>query len=160
MISMVHRTLILAAATAALAGCGGGNSVSYTGPTPGPTCGPTGVTTQLVYPAPGATAVPDNIAQIAIAVSTPLAANTYDLALTALNNGGGTALTYYPLAQITASQLPPGSASTTIPNPTYESVNLINPLPAATYIQTAINIPSDPNNCTPQTIPGGTFTTQ
>jgi hypothetical protein len=144
-------------AVAGLAACNGGGSTTVVGPTPGPTCGPL-VTSQLVYPAPGATAVPDALAQIVIAVSAPLAANTYNLALIA-QSSGGTAFTYYPLAQISASQLPAGSATTTIPNPTYEAVNLINPLPAATTIQTAINNPSDPNNCTPQTVPG-TFTTQ
>jgi hypothetical protein len=145
-----------AAAVIALAGCNGGGNSTVPSPTPGPTCGPI-VTSALVYPAPGATAVPDNIAQIVIAVSTPLTPNTYNLSLTALNNGGGSALTYYPLSQIAASQLPAGSASTTIPNPTYEQVSLINSLPAATQIQTAINIPT--SNCTPQTV-SGTFTTK
>ena len=147
---------MLAGTAFALVACGGGGT-TVSGPTPGPTCGPN-VQSQLIYPRPGATAVPDNIAQIVVAVSSPLPANTFNLALTALNNGGGTAFTANPLAQISASQLPAGSATATIPTPTYESVNLISVLPSATQIQTGLNLPS--SNCTPQNIPGGTFTTQ
>ena len=153
------KTLLFGAAAlgaVALAACGG-SSGSNAVPTPGPTCGPVGIQSQLIYPAPGATAVPDATAQIVIAVSSPLPINTYDLQLTALNNGGGTALTQNPLAQIQASQLPAGSGTTSISNPTYEAVNLVNSLPAATQIQTAINDPS--SNCTAQNVPG-TFTTQ
>ncbi len=155
------RTLFLGLALGSgvlLAACGGGTTV--TGPTPGPTCGPANIQSELIYPQPSATGVTDNLAQIVIAVSSPLPINTFNLALTALNNGGGTALTANPLAQISASQLPAGSATATIPNPTYEAVNLIANLPSATQIQTAINDPGNPNNCTPQNIPNGTFTTQ
>ena len=146
----------LATLALALAACGGGTTI--TGPTPGPTCGPAGVQSQLIFPQPSASAVPDNLSQIVIAVSSPLPINTFNLALIALNNGGGTAFTANPLAQISASQLPAGSATPTIPTPTYEAVNLIATLPGATQIQTAINQPN--SNCTPQNIPGGTFTTQ
>ena len=140
----------------ALAACGGGGGGSVS-PTPGPTCGPIGIQSQLIYPAPSATAVPDAQAQIVIAVSSPLPINTYNLALYNAANSTQFALTANPLAQIQASQLPAGSGTTTISNPTYEAVNLVNPLPAATQLQTAINDPS--SNCTPQTVPG-TFTTQ
>ena len=154
------RAAILSAALGAvalmLAACGGGTTV--VGPTPGPTCGPSGVQSQLIYPAPGATAVSDNTAQIVIAVSSPLPVNTFNLSLIALNNGGGTAQTANYLAQINANQLPAGSATATIPTPTYEAVNLISTLPSATQIQTAINQPN--SACTPQNITGGTFTTQ
>jgi hypothetical protein len=152
------KTLFFGAAAlgaVALTACGGGGGV--VSPTPGPTCGPVGIQSQLIYPAPGATAVPDATAQIVIAVSSPLPINTYDLQVTALNNGGGSAITQNPLAQIQASQLPAGSGTTTISNPTYEAVNLVTQLPAATQLQTAIN---DPNStCTAQNVPG-TFTTQ
>jgi len=157
---MKTRALLILAAmsTLGLAACGGGGGSSVIGPTPGPTCGPTGITSQLVYPAPSATNVPDATAEIVVAVSSPLPINTYNLALIALNNGGGGALTANFLAQINASQLPSGSAATTIPNPTYEAVNLIATLPAATQIQVALNIPS--STCTPLNVPGGVFTTQ
>ncbi|MEO9263653.1 MAG: hypothetical protein ABI282_06130 [Candidatus Baltobacteraceae bacterium] len=151
--------LLLGAATLALAACnsnnGGGGLV---GPTPGPTCGPAGLSSQMVYPLPGATNVPDTTTELVIAVSTPLANNTYNLALTGTNNFSSQ--TGNPLAQISASQLPAGSGPTTIVNPTYEAVSLINSLPAATQISLFLNIPNDPNNCTPQTIPGASFTTQ
>lgn len=140
-----------------LAACGGGTTV--TGPTPGPTCGPAGIQSQLLYPQPGASAIPDNLSQIVIAVSSPLPINTFNMALIG-NNNVGTLLTANALAQISASQLPAGSATATIPNPTYEAVNLIATLPSGTQFQTAINDPSNPNNCTPQNIPNGIFTTQ
>ena len=153
---MLKRTLLALGVplSMTLAACGGGSS-SPPAPTPGPTCQPI-VTSQLIFPAPGSTGVPDALAQIVIAVSTPLAPNTYNLQLTAVN-GGGSSQTFNALQQISPAQLPAGSATTTIPNPTYEQVSLVNALPAATQIQTAINNPN--TNCTAQTVPG-TFTTQ
>jgi hypothetical protein len=144
----------IACAALALTACGGGGG-TIVSPTPGPTCGPVGITSQLVYPAPSSTVSAATTSEIAIAVSSPLPLNTYNLALIA---SGGTGYTYYPLAQISASQLPAGSAATTIPNPTYEAVNLVSELAGATKFQVAINLPS--SNCTPQNVPGGTFSTQ
>ncbi|HEV7179324.1 MAG TPA: hypothetical protein VGN11_05605 [Candidatus Baltobacteraceae bacterium] len=156
----LSRTLFAAAlggVALALAACGGGGT-TVMGPTPGPTCGPANIQSQLIYPKPGATAVPDSLSEIVVAVSSPLPANTFNLALTSQN--GSNAQTANPLAQIQASQLPAGSAMATIPTPTYEAVNLIVTLPSATKISLALNIPNDPNNCTPQTIPGASFTTK
>lgn len=154
--------LLLAAAAAATLGlvaCGGGAGGSAV-PTPGPTCGPVGIQSQLIYPAPGATAVPDNTPQIVIAVSSPLPVNTFNLAIFNASTGSGTTTLNY-LSQIQASQLPAGSGTTTIANPTYEAVNLVAALNAnfasGTTLQTAINLPS--SNCTPQNVPG-TFTIQ
>jgi hypothetical protein len=147
---------VIIAAAGALAACNGGTT--YTAPTPGPTCNPAaaGVTAyQLVYPAPGATAVPVTASQIVIAVNAPLPNYTWNLFLTWPNNAAYTA---NPLAVIAASQLPPGSATTTIPNPTYESVQLVAQLPAGTTIGTALN--NATTNCTPATITGGSFTTE
>ena len=144
----------------ALAACGGGGGGGSVAPTPGPTCGPIGIQSQLIYPAPGATNAPDSPPQIVIAVSSPLPINTYNLAIFNASTGAGTT-TANPLAQIQASQLPAGSGSTTISNPTYEAVNLVNPLTtnfaSGTTLQTAINDPG--SNCTPQNVPG-TFTIQ
>lgn len=148
-----------AAATLGLVACGGGGGGSAV-PTPGPTCGPVGIQSQLIYPAPGATAVPDNTPQIVIAVSSPLPVNTFNLAIFNASTGSGTTTLNY-LSQIQASQLPAGSGTTTIANPTYEAVNLVAALNAnfasGTTLQTAINLPS--SNCTPQNVPG-TFTIQ
>lgn len=156
-----HKLLmsgIIGGAAILLVACGNSNSGgNFVGPTPGPTCGPAGLTSALIFPPPGAMNVSDSTPVIVVAVSSPLPINTYNLALTGSNFG---ALTANPLAQISASQLPAGSATTTIPNPTYEAVNLISALPAATALSVALNIPSDPNNCTPQNVPGATFTTQ
>jgi lipoprotein-anchoring transpeptidase ErfK/SrfK len=155
--SMKQRFLLLAGALAALAlvACNGGGN-SFTAPTPGPTCNPGTTAEQLVYPAPGATNVPVSTTQIVIAVNTPLPNYTWNLALT---DSAGTAYTANPLTIIAASQLPSGSASTTITNPTYESVQLVQQLPASTTF-TAIAINNPNSYCTPLTIPGATFTTQ
>lgn len=158
---MLKRTFFAVGVLAVigLVACNNGNTV--VGPTPGPTCNPN-VTSQLVYPAPGATKVPATISEIVIAVSSPLLANTYNLQLTNTANTSNVAQTSNALNTIPASQLPTGSAPTTIPNPTYEAVGLVNSLyvnfSPGTQLQTAINNPS--NNCTAQNIPGGTFTLQ
>ena len=157
---MKRRTIlgsvVAAGAVLAFAACGGGGGSSVTAPTPGPTCLPATLNAALVYPAPGATAVPDNLAQIVVAVSTPLPNFTYNLAL-----AGPTinTQTYYTLAQIGASQLPPGSHAPTFANPTYEQVQLISSFPPGTQV-TAIGINDPSSTCTPLTIPGATFTTQ
>ncbi|HET9029013.1 MAG TPA: hypothetical protein VFN49_02465 [Candidatus Aquilonibacter sp.] len=158
---MLKRVLFPAAVLTVigLVACNGGGS-TISGPTPGPTCGPN-VTSQLIYPAAGSTVSSSNVSEIVIAVSSPLPINTYNLALLGQNNGNVQSQTGNALAQINASQLPAGSGSTTISNPTYEAVNLINPLSAVfssgTTIQTAINLPN--STCTPQNVPG-TFTLQ
>ena len=143
-----------------LVACGGGSTPSVVNPTPGPTCGPI-VQSQLIYPASGSTGVSPNISEIVIAVSSALQINTYNLQLAGQNNGNVVAYTGNPLSQINASQLPPGSGTTTIPNPVYEAVNLQLPLSQnfspGTTIQTGINIPN--STCTPQTV-AGTFTLQ
>lgn len=158
---MLKRTFFAVGVLAVigLVACNGGNTV--VNPTPGPTCNPN-VTSQLVYPAPGATKVPATISEIVIAVSSPLTANTFNLYLYNVASTANAAYTSNPLTVIPASQLPAGSAPTTIPNPTYEAVGLVQSLYAnfspGTQLQTAINNAN--NNCTPQNIPNGTFTLQ
>lgn len=162
MTRMLERPFVAAAMLAAigLAGCSGGSN-SVVSPTPGPTCNPN-VTTQLVFPAPGAASVSPAIPEIVIAVSSPLPANTYDLTLTNVANPSNASETYNFLTVISATQLPAGSATTTIPSPTYEAVGLVNSLfvtfNAGTKIQTALN--NRTSTCTPVNIPGGTFTLQ
>ncbi len=157
---MLKRTLFAIGVLAGigLVACNGSNpSVN---PTPGPTCNPN-VTSQLVYPPAGATKVSATISEIVVAVSSPLPANEYNLALTNTSNGS-VAYTANFLNVIPASQLPAGSGSTSIPNPTYEAVGLVTSLYAnfspGTTLQAALNVPT--TNCTPLTIPGGTFTLQ
>ena len=159
---MLRRTLFAAAVliVIGLVACNG--STPNTNPTPGPTCNPN-VTSQLVYPAPGATKVPGGaIGEIVVAVSSPLPANEYNIQLTNTADTSNVAQTANFLSIISASQLPSGSAPSTIPNPTYEAVGLVNSLYAnfnpGTQLQTALNVPT--SNCTAMTIPGGTFTLQ
>jgi hypothetical protein len=138
-----------------LAACGGG-SPSTTSPTPGPTCGPSSLQAQLVYPAPGSTGVSDNLPEVVVAVNQPLPVNEWDLALYQGNTFYLSALFFQ---QISASQLPNGSAATTIANPYYELVSLSANLGSKTTYQTALNDYFSSTNCTPFTVPGGTFTT-
>ncbi|MDP9111054.1 MAG: hypothetical protein M3M96_05440 [Candidatus Eremiobacteraeota bacterium] len=148
-------SIALSGTAAALAACGGGGGISTPPtPTPGPTCAPN-LVSQLIYPNPNGTPAPDALTQMVVAVGSPLANNEFNLVLTA---GSSQANTANFLGQITASQLPPGTATTTIPNPIYEAVNLISTLPAATTISVAIN--DTFSNCTPLNVPGGTFKTQ
>jgi len=157
---MLKRTLfaIGVLVVIGLVACNGSNpSVN---PTPGPTCNPN-VTSQLVYPAPGATGVSATISEMVVAVSSPLPANEYNLQLTD-NANGAIAQTANFLNVIPASQLPAGAAPTTIANPTYEAVGLVTSLyanfPPGATLQTSLNVPT--TSCTPLTIPGGTFTLQ
>ncbi len=158
---MLKRTLFAVGVLAVigLVACNG-NTPSVN-PTPGPTCNPN-VTSQLVYPAPGATAVPATLSEIVVAVSSPLPANEYNIQLTNTANTGNVAQTANFLNVIPASQLPAGSAPTTIANPTYEAVGLVSSLynnfSPGTQLQTALNVPT--SNCTALNIPGGTFTLQ
>jgi hypothetical protein len=139
----------------AVAACGGG-SPSAAAPTPGPTCGTSAQQVQLVYPAPSATGVSDNLPEVVVAVNPALEAGLWNLAFAQNNVLVGQ--TGYYFNQISASQLPAGSAPTTITNPTYELVPLSSNLGAKQTYQTALNIPL--SNCTALVIPGGTFTTQ
>jgi hypothetical protein len=158
---LFKRTLFAVAVLPAigLAACNG--STPNVNPTPGPTCNPN-VTSQLVYPKPGATGVPANLSEIVVAVSSPLPANEYNIQLTNVTNTGNLSQTGNFLNVIPASQLPAGSAPTTITNPTYEAVGLVNSLylnfSPGTQLQAALNVPT--TSCTPLNIPGGTFTLQ
>lgn len=156
---MKLRSLLFAvavgAAASSLAACNGNNNANPL-PTasPGPTCAPN-LQSQLIYPNPSGTAAPDATSQIVIAVNSPLPNNQFNLQLT---SGSSVAQTFNTLGQIVASQLPPGSAAATIPNPIYEAVNLVTALPAASTISVAVN--DTTSTCTPNNVPGGTFNTQ
>jgi len=69
---MIQRALfaIVAAAAVLAAGCGGGGSTGSGGPA---SCTlPSGTQTVLVYPAPGATGIPDNVPQVVLGSTTAL----------------------------------------------------------------------------------------
>jgi hypothetical protein len=148
--------LMLAVLGSAFAGCGGGGG-GPVAPTPGPTCGPMSFTAQLVYPAPGSTGISDSLPEVVMAVSQAFPPSEWNLWL--YPNGSSNAYyTNYFFYVIPASQLPVGSASTTIANPVYELVPLSAGLPAKTTFQAAVN--DTFSNCTPYQVPGATFTTQ
>src|SRR5579883_2981153 len=70
MIRLRVLTYVAAAAVfaAIVAGCNSGNSTVNVAP-----CGtPAGMQAQLIYPAPGSTAIPDNVSQIVVATGTGL----------------------------------------------------------------------------------------
>ena len=145
--------LALGGTALGVAACNNGSTA--VGPTPGPTCGPAGIQTQLLFPNPAGTPAPNTIPQIVIAVSSPLPNNEFNLYLT---YNGGSAYTGNYLGQITAGQLPAGSATPSFANPIYEAVNLISNLNGASTYSVAIN--DTFSNCTPQNIPNATFHTQ
>ena len=114
---------------------------------------PTGVQVQLLYPIPGATAVPDAPQQIVFAISTPLP--TWGVAVLPPGNSNGI---YGAVFQtITAGQVPSPSATPSFASPIYVSSTLSSSLPAASLIGVYLNnLNSD---CLPVTA-GASFTTQ
>jgi len=142
-----------------LAACGGNNTVTYSPPTPGPTCSP-GVTVQMIYPIPGATAVPDNPQQFVFAVSSPLPSywDAYGNTSSTYNPNSGF-LTIAGMQTISSSQVPSPAATPSFANPTYQSITLANGLTAATTYYIWLNDYQASNNCTPYG-PLGSFTTQ
>lgn len=113
---------------------------------------PAGVQTQLLYPKPGATAVPDAPQQIVFAISSPLP--TWGAALLPPSGAGIYANAFQT---ITAGQVPTPSATPSFANPIYVSSSLPGSLPAASAIGVYLN---DLNSsCIPVTT-GASFTTQ
>jgi len=151
---MKARTAIVCGAlvgAAALAACGGGNSTVPAQPVVQCTY-PTGTQVALAYPAPGATAVPDNPGQIVIAAS-PALPNTWQVALA--YNG----FIFYEsvVNPIASSAVPTPYATPAFAGPTYESSGLGGSLPAATTVTVLLNNEASSCNSYPSL---GTFTTQ
>lgn len=141
--------IAVAGAACALAACNSGNSNS----TPGPCGTPPGVAqTVLVYPAPGATGVPDSIGNIIVG-STSAIPNTWGLTvINALAQGGnGAAFISAPTPFPTPNQTP-GFA-----NPVYQSSSVAGLVTAGSTIAVFFN--NLGSNCLPST-QIGTFTTQ
>ncbi|HUA08318.1 MAG TPA: hypothetical protein VMA98_03520 [Candidatus Acidoferrales bacterium] len=148
----------LALTAIAFAACGGSSS-TVTAPTPGPTCSP-GVAYQMIYPIPGATAVPDNPQQIVFAVSAQLP-DTWNAYLNNTNSYNNGAFTIAGMQTITASQIPSPSATpnpSTFPStPYYQSITLASGFSALETVYVWLNYSG--GNCTPLG-PVGSFTTQ
>lgn len=145
--AMTPRLLALAAA-ALLASCGPGPSNA----TPG-TCGSAFTSFAVVYPAPGATGIPDNLPGIVFATSGGLAATSQALLVPAGSS------VFLPFAYVAAAPnpLPSPNAPPSFANPVYqESASAGTILPAATLVSVYFNEAN--SNCTPGLL--STFTTQ
>lgn len=143
---------VLMAGAFALAGCSGGGG-GYAPSGPG-SCLFSGVT-QLVYPIPGSTSVPDAFGQVVFATS-QLFSYSYDVLINTDPNpnhaASGTAAFFQ---RIDPSQVPSPSATPTISNPYYESASFSGSFPHATYYL-FFNDSAVP--CT--AVSAGSFTTQ
>ena len=143
-----------AALTLSIAACGGNGGSSLT---PAAAC-VLPSTVQMIYPVPGATAVPDNPQQFVFAESAYLPAswNAYVNTGNTLNGAIPTAAT---VQNITAAQVPQGAATPnpSLGTPVYQSISLLNGFTSAQSIYVWLNDTS--SNCSP-TGPVGSFTTQ
>ena len=143
--------LALAGAAAALAAC---NSGSAAPAPPGPCGSPAGVSqTVLVYPAPGATAVPDSIPLVIVGSTSAIPAGWSVAAVT--NTGQGAIGTQFTVAP---TPLPSPNQTPSFANPVYQSssVNASPPF-AGTVVTVYLNNLN--SSCVPS-VPLGTFTTQ
>jgi hypothetical protein len=164
MIRVRVLTYVAAAAVfaAIIAGCNSGSNTVNVAP-----CGtPAGMQAQLIYPAPGSTAIPDNVSQIIVATNGTLPAdwqtgNGWDVLLAynfnpAYGNGH-----YGNMFAAAATPFPSPAATPSFANPTYYSstisyTNAPN-LPPATQVTVQLN---DLNSTCYPGITIGTFTTQ
>ncbi len=137
--------------TVALAACNGSSNP----PAPGPTCSPaSGTQTALVYPAPNATAVPDNFGQVIIGAS-PALPSSWDVVLTTVISPtgveGGTFQTVTP-------PLPTPNTTPSFANPQYQSSSFSNATFPGEVVSVYLNNHANAS-CTPLG-PIGQFTTQ
>ena len=141
----------LMAAGFAVAGCGGYGAVTIPG---SGSCLFSGLT-QLIYPIPGSTNVPNAPQQIVFATS-QLFPSGFDVLINndpnANNAVNGTAAFFQRIQQ---SQVPSPSAALTISNPFYESAALTASFPHGTYY---VFLNDSRVSCTPTA--AGSFTTQ
>lgn len=152
-VKMRHVLYCLAACATALvvASCNGSNN-PFVGPTPGPTCSPpNGTQYALVYPAPNATAIPDQFGQIIIGASPALPSSWQAVTSTVLaNTAGGT---FQPFT----GTLPSPSTTPSFANPTYQSSSFGNLTFPGEVVNVYLN--NSASTCTPVG-PIGSFTTQ
>lgn len=150
---MKHGLIILAflAAAVSLGACGGGNNPT---PAPGPTCSPPSATlTALVYPAPGSTAIPDQVGQVIIGASPALPASWNVVLATVISPGG------VPGGRVStvAPPLPAPNATPGFANPVYQSSGFGSLTFPGEVVQVFLN--NTGSSCTPLG-PIGSFTTQ
>jgi hypothetical protein len=149
----VISRLSVVALACVLAACNNSNNSPFVTPTPCPT--PSGDTTVLVYPAPGATNVSGTFGQVIIASTTALPSN-YDVIVTdALNPAPGGVLG----GDFTAASPPFPSPNTTpsFGNPQYQSSSFSGITFASGQVVTVF-INDQHASCTPVG-PVGSFST-
>lgn len=147
----LYLCLAAGAAALALAACNNGNATPAV-PTPGPTCQPpAGTQTALVYPAPDATAVPDNFGRIIIGAS-PALPSSWDVVVSTV-----LAVTPGQTFQPAPSPLPTPNATPSFANPVYQSSSFGGLSFRGEVVKVYLN--NTGTNCTPLG-PIGQFTTQ
>lgn len=147
----VSRAALIALGITALAACGGYNSGTLLSPIQ---CLYNGQS-QLIYPIPGATNVPDAPGQIVFAVSRLFPSTFQVLVHNDPSPSTATAGTSGFFQQINQSQVPQPSATPAISNPLYESATVNASFPHATYY---VFLNDTLGGCTPAS--AGSFTTQ
>lgn len=144
--------MLALAAAMGLSACGGGGSTNP--PAPGPTCSPpSGTQTALVYPAPNATGVPDQLGQVVIGAS-PALPSSWNVVLVRASTGGSLGGGNFTAAP---QPLPTPNATPPFANPVYQSSSFGNSVFGGLVLQVFLN--DTASNCTPVG-PIATFTTQ
>jgi hypothetical protein len=140
----------IGAAALLLAACNTGGGITNPGP-----CGPpAGTSTVLVYPAPGATAVPDNFGVIVLGSTTTLPGSYQAYVVNTTTNNG----VLFNTLGTAPNPLPTPNATPSFANPIYQSSGN----PGVTFVAgSTINVYLNNTNssCNPQTSLGS-FTVQ
>lgn len=140
------------ASALALAACNGAGSTNP--PAPGPTCAPpSGTQYALVYPAPGATAIPDTFGQIIIGAN-PALPSGWNVVVTSARSPNGVAGGAF---QAAAQPFPTPNATPSFANPTYQSSSFSGANFPGEVVDVFLN--NLKSNCTPLG-PIGSFTTK
>ena len=149
--NVVTRAALIALCAIALTACGGYNSGTLLAPIQ---CLYNGQS-QLIYPIPGATNVPDAPGQIVFAVSRLFPSTFQVLIHNDPNPNTATAGTPGFFQQINQAQVPQPSAPPSMSNPLYESAFISGSFTHATYY---VFLNDTLGGCTPTS--AGSFTTQ
>lgn len=150
MVTRLVPWLTIAATALALAACNNGSNTPPSPPKPCPT--PTGDTTVLVYPAPGATSVPGTFGQVIVA-STIALPSGYDVLVTDAVNPNGVLGAPFTTA---SPPFPTPNATPPFANPQYQSSAFNGVFASGQGVTVYINDPG--SNCAPVG-PVGTFST-
>ena len=143
--------LTVAVAAFVLAACNSSNPNVL--PTPGPTCSPGNIQTQLIYPAPGATGIPDAFGQVIVASSpSPLPTSWNVVVVTAISPSGVSGNTFQPATP----PFPTPNATPSFSSPQYQSSAFGQNFPGEVV---TVFLNNTASTCTPVG-PLGSFTTQ